>query len=215
MMAGSFLLISLIWFSFTPQGTKFIMRLFLISSVRLSIILIFSAVTLAAQDSSERKPKKHYIGYGNLITNDLLGDGRDRWRTGSVSSSHIWGVDWKGELPEELSKLVEIRMFGEVIAPSDLSGNNGIDRPFVSHLALGMHSHFQHNGLEYSTGIEASFLGKQTGLSDFGEKSRKGTEAQSWIWAGAKQNRRAGFHAVLAVDPLQLIGFARRDGIPL
>ena len=143
------------------------MRLFLISSVRLSIILIFSAVTLAAQDSSERKPKKHYIGYGNLITNDLLGDGRDRWRTGSVSSSHIWGVDWKGELPEELSKLVEIRMFGEVIAPSDLSGNKGIDRPYVSHVALGMQSHFQHNGLEYSTGIEASVLGKQTGLSDF------------------------------------------------
>ena len=102
-----------------------------------------------------------------MITNDLLGDGRDRWRTGSVSSSRIWGADWKGELPKELSELVEIRIFGEIIAPSDLSGNNGIDRPFVSHLALGMHSHFQHNGLEYSTGIEESFLGKQTGLSDF------------------------------------------------
>ena len=143
------------------------MRLFLISSVRLSIILIFSAVTLAAQDSSERKPKKHYIGYGNLITNDLLGDGRDRWRTGSVSSSRIWGADWKGELPEEFYELVEIRIFGEIIAPSDLSGNKGIDRPYVSHVALGMQSHFQHNGLEYSTGIEASVLGKQTGLSDF------------------------------------------------
>ena len=30
-----------------------------------------------------------------------------------------------------------------------------------------MHSHFQHNGLEHSTGIGASVLGKQTGLSDF------------------------------------------------
>ena len=143
------------------------MRLFLISAVRLSIILIFSAVTLAARDFSERKPKKHYIGFGNLITNDFFGDGKDRWRTGSVSSSHIWGEDWKGELPEEFSKLFEIRTFGEVIAPSDLSGNNGIDRPFVSHLALGIHSHFQHNGLEYSTGIGASVLGKQTGLGDF------------------------------------------------
>ena len=143
------------------------MRLFLISAVRLSILLIFSAVTLAAQDFSERKPKKHYIGYGNLITNDLLGDGGDRWRTGSVASSRIWGADWKGELPEEFSELVEIRILGEVIAPSNLSGNNGIDRPFAGHLALGMHSHFQHNGLEYSTGIGASVLGKQTGLGDF------------------------------------------------
>ena len=85
-----------------------ILRLFLISSVRLSIILIFSTVTLAAQDSSERKPKKHYIGYGNLITNDLLGDGRNRWRTGSISSSRIWGADWQCELPEEFNELVEI-----------------------------------------------------------------------------------------------------------
>ena len=32
---------------------------------------------------------------------------------------------------------------------------------------VGVHSHFQHNGLEYSTGIGASVLGKQTGLSHF------------------------------------------------
>jgi len=49
----------------------------------------------------------------------------------------------------------------------------------------------------------------QTGLSDFGKKSRKGAEAQSWNW-GAKQNRKTGFHPVLAVDPLQLIGFTKR-----
>ena len=77
------------------------------------------------------------------------------------------GGDWKGGLPKEFSELVEIRILGEIIAPSDLSGNNGIDRPFVSHFGLGVHSHFQRKGLEYSTGIGLSVLGKQTGLSEF------------------------------------------------
>ena len=30
-----------------------------------------------------------YLGYGRLVTNDLLGDGKDRWRTGSVSAFQV------------------------------------------------------------------------------------------------------------------------------
>ena len=32
------------------------------------------------------------IGYGRLITNNFIGDGQDRWRTGSVDSSRVWGL---------------------------------------------------------------------------------------------------------------------------
>ena len=122
-------------FIYSPRDKIYFETIFNFFRKALNYFNFFSTVTLAAQDSSERKPKKHYIGYGNLITNDLLGDGRNRWRTGSVSSSRIWGADWKGELPEEFNELVEIRIFGEIIAPSDLIGNKGIDRPYVSHVA--------------------------------------------------------------------------------
>ncbi len=120
-----------------------------------------------AEGLSENKQKRHFIGNGRLTTNDVLGDGKDRWRTGSFSSSRIWGQKWKGELPQEFAELVEARFLGEIIAPSDLSGKRGIDRPFVGHLGLSLHSHFQRKGLEYSIGVGASVLGQQTGLDNF------------------------------------------------
>ena len=36
------------------------------------------------------------LGYGYLLTNDFIGDGQDRWRTGSIASSRVWGRDWTG-----------------------------------------------------------------------------------------------------------------------
>ena len=87
----------------------------------------FFTLPVVAEGLSEDKQKRHFIGYRRLTTNDVLGDGKDRWRTGSFSSSRIWGQKWKGELPQEFAELVEARFLGEIIAPSDLSGKSGID----------------------------------------------------------------------------------------
>ena len=38
------------------------------------------------------------LGWGRLLTNDLLGDGRDRWRTGSYTLSRVRGPAWGGSL---------------------------------------------------------------------------------------------------------------------
>ena len=143
------------------------MKLLFVLALGLSLLLGFSTEQLAAEDLAEDKQKKHYIGYGRLITNDVFGDGKDRWRTGSFSSSRIWGPKWLGQLPHEFTEVIEVRFLGEIIAPSDLSGKGGIDRPFVGHLGFGLHSHFQRKGLEYSVGVGASVLGKQTGLDKF------------------------------------------------
>lgn len=40
--------------------------------------------------------KRQAPGYGRLITNDIIGDGQDRWRTGSVTMSRAWGYRWDG-----------------------------------------------------------------------------------------------------------------------
>jgi hypothetical protein len=39
------------------------------------------------------------LGYGRIVNNDLVGDGEDRWQTGSVTTSRVWGPGWYGALP--------------------------------------------------------------------------------------------------------------------
>ena len=48
------------------------------------------------------------IGYGRLITNNFIGDGQDRWRTGSVASSRVWGPERTGQLPTRFGELIEL-----------------------------------------------------------------------------------------------------------
>jgi len=55
------------------------------------------------------------IGYGRLITNDFIGDGKDRWRTGSVASSRVWGPEWTGQLPSGFGELIELRLGAEIM----------------------------------------------------------------------------------------------------
>jgi len=54
-------------------------------------VLCFSALAAQAQDRA--------IHYGLLVTNDALGDGKDRWRTGSFASSLAYAPGWSGTLP--------------------------------------------------------------------------------------------------------------------
>ena len=76
-----------------------------------------------------------YLGYGRLVTNDLLGDGKGRWRTGSVSAFRMYVQDEVDLKYVKLCEAVELRIF-EVVAPSDLQAEDGGDRhgvvPFLS-----------------------------------------------------------------------------------
>jgi hypothetical protein len=53
----------------------------------LALLLPFLMLTQDADAGPREK-----LGYGRLVTNDYFGDGSDRWRTGSISSSRIWGT---------------------------------------------------------------------------------------------------------------------------
>ena len=79
--------------------------------------------------------------------------------------------------------LNELRLFSQIIAPSDLSRNpdrsyardetgltEDIDRDYVGHLSIGLHRHFQAGGLAYNFGVDASLLGPQTGLMGLQQK---------------------------------------------
>lgn len=105
------------------------------------------------------------LGWGRLLTNDAIGDGKDRWRTGSYVLNRVRGPSWSGELPTRPGEILEFRLRVETLAPADLVTPGPLDRRYVGALTLGMHTHFQMAGIESSVGLDAVIVGPQTGIS--------------------------------------------------
>ncbi|MCG7494166.1 lipid A-modifier LpxR family protein [Thalassobius sp. Cn5-15] len=122
--------------------------------------------TKADADASDNKKRKR-IGYGRMIQNDFIGDGNDRWRTGSVASSRVWGYEWDNALPETFGETLEFRINAEIIAPDNLVTPAAGDRPYAGSLSFGLHTHFQKRKIEYSVGVDMVLTGEETRLSDF------------------------------------------------
>lgn len=106
--------------------------------------------------------KRRSLGYGRLTTNDLIGEGKDRWRTGSVTMSRAWGYEWTGTAPSRLGELIETRAQGQIIAPTNLGGVNLKDRRYAGVLSLGLHTYASNRGLDYSVGVDLAIIGPQT-----------------------------------------------------
>ena len=112
-------------------------------------------------------PQRQKLGYGRLTSNDVIGEHTDRWRTGSVSSSRVWGYRWDGAAPAALGDILELRLQGQVMTPENLGAVNPNDRPFAGALSVGLHSHAQFSGLDLTLGADLVVIGPQTGLDDF------------------------------------------------
>ena len=140
-------------------------------------LLLVALCFFALPQGIQAKEKTKLLGYGLLFTNDFFGDGRDRWRTGSLVSSRVFSRPEMTRTSWRRETLTELRLFSQIIAPSDLSRNpdrsdageeaglmDDIDRAYVGHLSIGLHRHIQTGGLAYNFGVDASLLGPQTGL---------------------------------------------------
>ena len=87
--------------------------------ILVALVAQFFAATVAADTGYK------YLGYGRLVTNDLLGDGKDRWRTGSVSAFRMYVQDEVDLKYLKLVEAVELRTHFEVVAPSDSQAEDG------------------------------------------------------------------------------------------
>lgn len=126
------------------------------------IFLLLMTATAAFADERGR------IGSSRIFNNDWIGDGKDRWRTGSYALSYISGPEWENSLPEGFGDLIEYRIRTEIIAPSNLVGpGNGTDRRYVGAVSFGAHTHFLRGGNEVSLGFDFVATGPQTGMGDF------------------------------------------------
>lgn len=118
------------------------------------------ALTAGAAQAQERVT----LGWGRMFTNDGMGDGHDRWRTGAYTVSRLRGPSWSGSLPATFGEILEFRARAEIISPSTLSNPPPGDRRYAGVLTLGMHSHFASGGVETSLGLDLAVTGPQTGL---------------------------------------------------
>ena len=110
---------------------------------------------------------RYKIGYGLTFTNDVIGDTKDRWRTGSVASSRVWADGWQGQAPTGFGDLLEFRFNAEIIQPESIGAPAPNDRPFAGALSFGLHTHFERAAVEYALGGDLVITGSQTGLGDF------------------------------------------------
>ncbi|MDX5384144.1 MAG: lipid A deacylase LpxR family protein [Rhodobacterales bacterium] len=129
-------------------------------------VLTAICIALMALPQESAAQTRDRIGYGRLITNDYIGDGRDRWRSGSVASSRVWGRGWSGALPYDFGDILELRLGAQIIAPENLVSPAPGDRPYAGALSLGLHTHFERAGLELALGSDLVMTGPQTRLDD-------------------------------------------------
>ncbi|WP_415921513.1 lipid A-modifier LpxR family protein [Tateyamaria sp. SN6-1] len=124
----------------------------------------FAMTCLASTaDAVERKR----LGFGILFTNDFVDGTEDRWRTGSVTSSRVWGPEWTGAAPSGFGDLLELRIHGEVISPANLQSPTAGDRRYAGALSLGLHTHMTRGATELALGADVVFVGPQTQLDEF------------------------------------------------
>lgn len=131
----------------------------------LSAVSALSVFLVAVTATSGAAQQRETLGWGRLLTNDAIGDGKDRWRTGSYVLSVLRGPSWSGSLPSQPGAILEFRAEVETIAPADLVTANPLDRRYVGALTLGVHTHFDMRGVETSLGLDAVIVGPQTGIS--------------------------------------------------
>jgi hypothetical protein len=107
--------------------------------------------------------ERETLGIGILSTNDALGDGVDRWRTGSLQVSVLRGPSWTGTLGAP-GAVMEYRFRGEIVGPDNLFAPAAGDRPYVGALWAGAHGHFDWVGFDATAGVDIVVVGEQTGL---------------------------------------------------
>ena len=132
------------------------------------LFLALAALLLAALPvSPAAAADRGVLGYGRIFDNDVIGDGHDRWRTGSYSLSQIRGASWDGTPPPRFGALMEYRLHTEILTPASLTAPAATDRRYAGILSFGAHTHFAVGKAEASVGADLVVVGPQTGIGGF------------------------------------------------
>lgn len=112
------------------------------------------------------------LGWGRIFTNDQMGDGEDRWRSGSYTLSLVRGPSGSrfgaaGFAALGFGEVFELRGHAEVIAPANLTAITPADRRYAGLMSVGANTHFGWQGAEVVLGGELAMTGSDTGIGAF------------------------------------------------
>ena len=127
---------------------------------RIFLILLLSCATAQVRAADWAYQP---LGWGGFVTNDRLGDGQDRWRTGSYTLSVVVGPQGVTQTPARAGRLIELRFHAEGIAPVSIANPAPDDRRFAGILSFGGHTHFTAMGGEVRAGADLVWTGPSTG----------------------------------------------------
>lgn len=165
---------------------------------------------MALATSPATAADRSILGWGRLFTNDFIGDGQDRWRSGSYTISQVRGQTWGGSLPS-FGEILEYRLQSQIIAAANLANPAPGDRRYAGVLSFGVHSHFSFASVEASVGADLVVTGPQTGVGHF----------QSWAHGlagapkpgGLDQQISNGLHPTLAAELGKTFTFSNNTSI--
>lgn len=103
------------------------------------------------------------VGVLWMLDNDAIGDGGDRWRSGSVQLGVVLGRNSAGLAAFDLGDFLELRFAAEVISPEELDTLEN-DRPLAGAISFGVHTGARRGPVDLSVGADLTFIGPQTGL---------------------------------------------------
>jgi hypothetical protein len=162
--------------------------------------LIALALSLIMVAPAAQATERHSLGYGRLMTNDYFGDGKDRWRTGSWTSSRVWGPEWTGKRPAAFGEVIELRLSSEILAPDNLENPAAGDRRYAGALSLGVHSHFMWKGFEAALGADMVITGSGTGLGNFQRAVHKALDVRAPSESTLDDQIGGGVHPTLVTE---------------
>ena len=104
------------------------------------------------------------LGWVLGVSNDSIGEFRDRWQSSSVDFGVLTGPASTRGAPKRFGEILEYRFRSDILSPEDLDTPDPDDRRHAGVLAFGMHSHAARGPWEARIGGELVVVGPQTGL---------------------------------------------------
>lgn len=117
-----------------------------------------------ARDGAGKGPRSR-VAVVRFFTNDEIGDGQDRWRSGSYTVSFIHARGWNERLTSTFGDVVETRLRSEIVAPSSLTMSPPLDRPYAGVLSFGRHYWWKAGKIDLRVGGDLVLIGPASGMS--------------------------------------------------
>lgn len=133
--------------------------------MRAALLALLSSILLTCLPATAQE--RATLGVGRLFTNDQIGDGQDRWRTGSYALSWMRGTEGTTALPENPGEVIEYRFAHRILAPASLTTPAPGDRRYAGIASFGAFTHFSTNGVDFSLGGELVAVGPMTRTDAF------------------------------------------------